>query len=75
MGSTLLNIFVDDALQAVRNKMNLYEDDLKLIGSPELSVTWASTQENLDLLSLWAHKWKLEFNIQKRKMGYFERKN
>ena len=38
MGSTLLNIFIDDAPQAVRNKMNLYVDDLKLIGSPELSV-------------------------------------
>ena len=55
--------------------MSLYADDSGLIGSTESSVARASTQEDLNLISLWACEWNLEFNIQKCKSIHFGRKN
>ena len=49
---TLLNVFINDAPEATRNKVSLYADDSKLIGSTDSSVTRASIQEDLNLISI-----------------------
>jgi hypothetical protein len=75
LGSTLFNNYINDAPTRVKNKVNLYADDSKLIGPVDTPNKRASMQNDLWVLSQWATLWRLEFNVNKCRAIHFGKKN
>ena len=75
LGPTLFNIYINNAPQSVKNKMNLYANDLKIISPAKRTKEQALLQADLDKLSDWAKFRRLEFNIKKCRTIHFDRKN
>ena len=75
LGPTLCNIYINNTPQSVINKMNLYNDDLKIISPAKTTKEQALLQADPDKLSDWAKLWRLEFNIKKCRTIHFGRKN
>ena len=75
LGPTLFNIYINDAPTTVKNKISLYADDSKLIGTVDTPDKRASMQNDLWALSHWATLWRLEFNVNKCQTIHFGKKN
>ena len=68
LGPVLFLIFINDITEYIDSQIRLFADDClmyKIIHSPEDDTI---LQKDLTLLTNWAEKWQMEFNIHKCKM-------
>ena len=72
---TLFNIQINDAPTIVKNKINLYADDSKLIGPVDTPDKRASIQNDCWLISQWATLQRHEFNVNEYQTIHFGKKN
>ena len=68
LGPVLFLIFINDITEHIDSQIRLFADDClvyRIIHSPEDHIT---LQKGLTMLTNWAEKWQMEFNIHKCKM-------
>ena len=64
LGPTLFNIYVSDMPLIVNSSVVKFADDVKMFRTIK-SIDFHQIQQDINVLSEWAKKWQLYFNISK----------
>lgn len=75
LGPILFIIFINDISQDIRNKISIFADDLKIWGRVDTQEQILNLQKDLDIISAWAEKWGMSFNIGKCQVLHMGFKN
>jgi len=71
----LFVIYINDLPDVVQSHIKIFADDTKIFRSIESSTDHIYMQEDLSLLSNWAKKWQLPFNVSKCNLIHYGGKN
>ena len=64
-------IFINDLDEDITSNILKFADDTKIFKEVRNSTYYSQLQADLDRLVLWAKKWQMEFNVDKKcKVGY-----
>jgi len=67
----LFLIFINDLDEDITSNILKFADDTKIFKEVRNSTYYSQLQADLDRLVLWAKKWQMEFNVDKKcKVGY-----
>ena len=68
LGALLFLIFINDLDSHILSHILKFADDTKLFGTVNTEADQVTLQNDLDLLTLWAHTWQMKFNVEKCKV-------
>ena len=68
LGPLLFVIFINDLVESLHNKMNMYADDSKILGKAGSAEDCKRLQEDIDKCVKWARTWLMKFNTAKCKV-------
>jgi len=75
LGALLFLIFVNDMDTGILNRILKFADDTKLFGTANSRADQAGLQNDLDILSQWAYRWQMSFNVEKCKVMHLGHHN
>ena len=70
LGPLLFLVYINDLEKNIKSKIKFFADDTMLfsiVKDPQLTAN--DLNHDLDIISKWAHQWKLEFNPEPRKQA------
>ena len=71
LGPILFLIYINDLPDLIQSTALLFADDTKVYNLLRNSNSTYQLQNDIDLLTLWAEKWQMRFNIEKCKVLHF----
>ena len=75
IGPTLFLVFINDLTEGLKSNIGLFADDPRLYSEVQNQTDANALQQDLDSICNWAHKWQLNFNLNKCKVLHFGKKN
>ena len=68
LGPTLFLLYINDITEGISSQMKLFADDCLIYKVIHSSTDHQTLQQDLTILSKWADKWQMAFNISKCKI-------
>ena len=68
LGPTLFLLYINDITEGISSQMKLFVDDCLIYKVIHSSTDHQTLQQDLTILSKWADKWQMAFNISKCKI-------
>ena len=75
LGPVLFLIFINDLDSGLSSSVLKFADDTKLYRPVNNQMNGMSLQQDLNIVSNWAERWQMEFNVSKCKVMHYGKKN
>ena len=70
LGPLLFSIYINDLKKYIKSKINFFADDTMLFSIVhDPATTAAELNHDLDIITKWAHQWKMSFNPEPTKQA------
>jgi hypothetical protein len=75
LGPVLFILYINDIDLSIKSEISKFADDTKIAGKASSPEDRQSIQKDLDVLTEWANKWQMEFNVEKCNVMHVGRNN